>query len=244
MTSAGNSSSSFSSSASSGAKRASKKKAAYEPFDWQTLVPQPVIGVDEVGRGCLAGPVFAAAVILPGPDECAELAAEGVTDSKLISEARREKLAKIIHECARVGIGFASVGEIDRLNILGATFVAMRRAIENLDVGMGHVLVDGNQRIPALDPGFKQTTLVKGDLRALPVAAASIVAKVARDSYMKSLAEKYPVYGFEKHKGYAAPIHLAAIQACGPCVQHRSTFAGVREYWNSRLDEERALDPF
>jgi ribonuclease HII len=217
-------------------------KHVYEPFDWKLLTPQPVIGVDEVGRGCLAGPVFAAAVILP-----ADFSLEGVTDSKLLSEARREKLALQIHDVARVGIGFASVGEIDRLNILGATFTAMRRAIENLMAGMppgtGHVLVDGNQRIQGLE-GFRQSTLIKGDLRAQPVAAASIVAKVARDNLMKSLGEKYPVYGFEKHKGYGSPNHLAAIQKYGPCSQHRSTFAGVREYWTEQLDEERALDPF
>jgi len=217
-------------------------KHVYDPFDWIRLTPQPVIGVDEVGRGCLAGPVFAAAVILPS-----DFSLVGVTDSKLLSEARREKLALQIHEVAMVGIGFASVGEIERLNILGATFTAMRRAIENLMAGMpshaGHVLVDGNQRIRGLE-GFQQTTLVKGDLRAQPIAASSIVAKVARDNLMKSLGEKYPVYGFEKHKGYGSPAHLAAIQKHGPCSQHRSTFAGVREHWTEQLDEERALDPF
>ena len=209
-----------------------------QPFKWENLKPTPVIGVDEVGRGCLAGPVFAAAVILP-----TKHGLKGITDSKLLSESRREKLAAEIHDQAQVGIGFASVGEIDRLNILQASFVAMRRAIENLGVGTGHVIVDGNQKIPLLD-GFVQTALVKGDLRATPVGAASIVAKVARDSFMKKLAEKYPAYGFDRHKGYAAPIHLAAIQEFGPCVQHRSTFAGVREHWTSVLDEERALDPF
>jgi ribonuclease HII len=211
----------------------------WEPVDWSRFEPSPVIGVDEVGRGCLAGPVFAAAVILP-PD----FSIEGVTDSKLISEVRREKLSALIHDVAQVGIGFASVGEIDRLNILQATFVAMSRAIENLGAGMGHVLVDGNQKVPRLEPGFAQTPIVKGDLRALPIAAASIVAKVARDSFMKKLGEKYPVYGFAKHKGYAAALHLAAIQQHGPCVHHRSTFAGVREHWSERLDEERAMDPF
>ncbi len=219
-------------------KKASKKAVEWEKFEWRVLKPSPVIGVDEVGRGCLAGPVFAAAVILPEDHSI-----EGLTDSKALSESRREKLAAEIHNQARVGIGFASVSEIDRLNILQATFLAMRRALENLAVGVGHVIVDGNQKIPLLD-SYLQTTLVKGDLRAEPVAAASIVAKVARDAYMRRLAEKYPVYGFERHKGYAAPHHLAAIQTHGPCVQHRSTFAGVREYWTELLDEERALDPF
>lgn len=209
------------------------------PFDWKGLRPSPVIGVDEVGRGCLAGPVFAAAVILPD-----DFSIEGVTDSKLISEPRREKLAELIQSNAEIGIGFASVGEIDRLNILQATFLAMRRAIENLGVGMGHVLVDGNQRIPNLDEGFLQTTVVKGDLRATPIGAASIVAKVTRDRLMRTLAGKFPNYGFERHKGYASAIHLEAIQKYGPCVQHRSTFAGVREHWTDQLDEERAMDPF
>jgi ribonuclease HII len=208
------------------------------PVDWKLFEPNPVIGVDEVGRGCLAGPVFAAAVILPE-----DFSVTGITDSKLLSETRREKLAELIHAHAQVGIGFASVGEIDRLNILQASFVAMARAIENLGAGIGHVLVDGNQKIPGL-AGFRQTPIVKGDLRAIPIGAASIVAKVARDTYMKRLGEKYPVYQFEKHKGYASAVHLAAIQANGPCVQHRSTFAGVREHWTARLDEERALDPF
>jgi len=214
------------------------RASEFEPFLWKALHPQPVIGVDEVGRGCLAGPVFAAAVILPENFDI-----EGITDSKLLSEARRDKFAALIHDQARVGIGFASVGEIDRLNILQASFVAMKRAIEHLCADFGHVVVDGNQRIPALE-GFPQTALVKGDLRATPVAAASIVAKVARDSYMKKLAEKFPVYGFEKHKGYASSVHTAAIRANGPCVHHRSTFAGVREFWSFELDQERARDPF
>ncbi|MES2963503.1 MAG: ribonuclease HII [Bdellovibrionota bacterium] len=216
-----------------------KKRIITTKFEWKTLMPGPVIGVDEVGRGCLAGPVFAAAVILP-----ADFNVKGVTDSKLLSAERREELSEKILAVAQVGIGFASVGEIDRLNILQASFLAMRRAIENLQAVTGHVIVDGNQRISQLDESFVQTTVVKGDLRATPIGAASIVAKVARDSMMKKLGEKYPVYGFEKHKGYAAPVHLEAIQKFGPCVHHRSTFQGVRELWTDVLDEERALDPF
>jgi len=222
--------------------RTTTKKVDWEPFDWRALDLRPLIGVDEVGRGCLAGPVFAAAVVLPD-----DFNLEGVTDSKLLSESRREDLAAKIHELASVGIGFASVSEIDRLNILGATFTAMIRAIENLAgthaTGIGHVLVDGNQRIRGLE-GYKQTTLIKGDFRATPIAAASIVAKVARDTMMKKLAEKYPAYGFESNKGYGAATHLAAIQEHGPCVHHRSTFAGVREHWTAELDAERALAPF
>ena len=223
----------------SGVRRpASKTKLVYEPFDYSALLPNPIIGVDEVGRGCLAGPVFAAAVILP-----ADFSIEGITDSKLLSEARREILAELIHSQCHVGIGFASVGEIDRLNILQASLLAMKRAIENLEVGIGHVLVDGNQRISNLE-GYRQTTVIKGDLRATPIGAASIVAKVARDTMMKRLAETHSVYGFEKHKGYASSVHIEAIQKYGPCVHHRSTFAGVREHWTELLDEERARDPF
>jgi ribonuclease HII len=225
-------------STSAGTRGSARKALAFEPFDWLSVRPAPIIGVDEVGRGCLAGPVFAAAVILP-----AGLLIPGITDSKLLSETRREALAEWIHDHASVGIGFASVGEIDRLNILQASFLAMQRAIENLAVGPGHVLVDGHQQIPRLE-GFRQTAVIKGDLRALPIGAASIVAKVARDTLMKKLGEKYAVYGFEKHKGYASSLHLEAIQKHGPCVHHRSTFAGVREHWTDLLDEERARDPF
>ena len=218
--------------------RKNAARLAYEPFAWKHLGPSPVIGVDEVGRGCLAGPVFAAAVIFPS-----DFDVTGITDSKLISEVRRELIAEMIHDQAHVGIGFASVGEIDRLNILQASFLAMRRAVENLGILSGHIIVDGHQKIPGLE-SFRQTALVKGDLRAQPVGAASIVAKVARDHLMKRLGEKYKVYGFEKHKGYASALHLAAIQKHGPCVHHRATFAGVREHWTDQLDEERAGHPF
>ncbi len=200
----------------------------YPPFEWHTLSPAPVIGVDEVGRGCLAGGVFAAAAIL-----AEDFAIEGVTDSKLLSEARRDQLAPQIESQARVCVAFATVEEIAELNILQATFLAMRRAIDGLGVSSGHVLVDGNQRVPGLSALFGQTTLIKGDLRAAPIAAASIVAKVARDRHMSELATRYPGYGFEKHKGYGSPQHKAAIQKLGPCPEHRRTFAGVREYWPS-----------
>ncbi|MCM2282036.1 MAG: ribonuclease HII, partial [Bdellovibrionaceae bacterium] len=198
----------------------------FPPFDWQVLEPAPIIGVDEVGRGCLAGSVYAAAVILNS-----DFSLEGVTDSKLLSETRRELLAPEIERQSRACIGIATVEEIAEINILQATFLAMRRAIEGLRVNSGHILVDGNQMIPKLPNVFRQTTLVKGDLRASPIAAASIVAKVARDRYMAELADRYPGYGFEKHKGYASPEHKSAIQRLGPCIEHRRTVAGVREYW-------------
>ncbi len=220
-----------------------KKPIRFKKFEWQGLPNGPIIGVDEVGRGCLAGPVFAAAVVLP-EDFAHAFRAERITDSKLVSESRRSELSKLILDHAQVGIGFASVGEIDRINILQASFLAMRRAIENLGFASGHVLVDGNQRISQMTEAFDQTTIIKGDLRALPISCASIVAKVARDGLMIRMSEKFPVYGFEKHKGYASEFHTQAIQAHGPCVHHRSTFAGVREHWTDILDEERSLDPF
>jgi ribonuclease HII len=201
------------------------KDLEFEPFIWQPLTPQPVVGVDEVGRGCLAGRVYAAACILPE-----DFALEGVTDSKLISEKRREILAYEIQMRAQVCIGFAEVEEIDRLNILQASLLAMKRAVQGLGVQMGHVLVDGNQRIPQMPSEFVQTTLIKGDLRAQPIAAASIVAKVTRDNYMRELAKEFPAYGFEKHKGYSCLEHRLAIQKHGPCPYHRLTFANVREY--------------
>jgi ribonuclease HII len=227
-------------------KKTSSKKprpVSFEPFDWQALTNGPIIGVDEVGRGCLAGPVFAAAVILPD-DFATRFHKEKITDSKLVSEPRRGELSKLILDHAQVGIGFASVGEIDRINILQASFLAMRRAIENLGAVSGHVLVDGNQRISQMPETFDQTTVIKGDLRALPISCASIVAKVARDGLMIKMAETYPVYGFEKHKGYSSEFHMQAIRTHGPCVHHRSTFAGVREHWTDLLDQERSLDPF
>jgi ribonuclease HII len=209
-----------------GLKKSVKVEASLPEIEWRNIRPAPVIGVDEVGRGCLAGDVYAAAVILPE-----DFAVDGVTDSKLLSGRRRESLELEILSQARVCVAFATVEEIAEFNILQATFLAMRRAIEGLAVGAGHVLVDGNQKIPRLPPAFQQTTVIKGDLRALPIAAASIVAKVARDRYMTELAKAIPQYGLEKHKGYGSPEHREAIQRFGPSPHHRRTFAGVREYW-------------
>jgi ribonuclease HII len=195
------------------------------PFAWRDLVPPPVIGVDEVGRGCLAGRVYAAAVILQGPID------EAYTDSKLLSEKRRDELSAHILMHHQVSIAFASVDEIDQINILQASLLAMHRAIDGLGVISGHVLIDGNQRIRRLRTALVQTTVIKGDLRAKPIAAASIVAKVARDRYMKELHERYPVYGFALHKGYSTPEHQEALRLHGPCDEHRKTFAGVREFF-------------
>lgn len=214
------------------------------PFAWQVLSPSPVIGLDEVGRGCLAGPVYAAAVIVP-PHAIARLAEAGVTDSKLVSEKKRGGLADLIRETCYFGLGSASNEEIDEINILQATFLSMKRALVDLEArfgqSAGHLLIDGNQKIPFRGlpferpefqkwAAFPQTTLIKGDSRALPIAAASIVAKVTRDRLMIAADEEYPVYGFKGHKGYAAAVHRKAIEEYGPTPIHRKTFGGVREF--------------
>lgn len=196
-----------------------------DPFDYEALRPHPVVGVDEAGRGCLAGPVFAAAVIL---DKNADLS--GITDSKLVKESKREILFERIMKENRVGVGFADVDEIEELNILNASLLAMRRAVEKLELKEGHLIVDGIFKIKGLH-GFMQTPLVKGDLRAKPIAAASIIAKVSRDRYMRELAKEFPAYGFELHKGYSTAAHKAAIKAHGPIREHRKSFAGVSEFW-------------
>ncbi len=205
----------------------SLQKQKLNSIDYQKFSPAPVVGVDEVGRGCLAGSVFAAAVCLKNN------ALSGIlTDSKLISESRREELSPLILNQHYYGIGSASVEEIDEINILQASLLAMKRAVLALEKQMrqsaGHILIDGNQKIPKLDR--LQTTIVKGDLRCLPISAASIIAKVARDHYMKKEAILYPAYGFEKHKGYASEYHRNAIQSHGPTPLHRKTFRGVKEY--------------
>ena len=193
-------------------------------FNWRELNPQPVIGVDEVGRGCLAGPVFAAAVIIDSSKNHNHF-----KDSKILSPIRRTELCSEIWDHHQVGIGFATVKEISQLNILWAALLAMKRAVEELGLETGHVLVDGNQRIPALN-GYVQTPLIKGDQRAVPVAAASIVAKVHRDNLLIEMANEYPRYGFEKHKGYSTVAHKKAIARWGPTKVHRPTFTGVKEY--------------
>ena len=209
--------------------------SAIELIDWKAYGPFPVFGVDEVGRGCLAGPVFAAAATLKS-----DLHLNLLTDSKKISEKRRELISPLIHKDHEVFIASASVEEIDELNILQASLLAMLRAVEGLSarlgISAGHVLVDGNQKIPGLAerlPGFQQTTIVKGDLRAAPISAASIVAKVARDHLMLRLGSEFTEYGFEKHKGYGSLHHRQAIQRFGPTRHHRKSFSGVKEFLSS-----------
>jgi ribonuclease HII len=187
--------------------------------NWTRFEPAPVIGVDEVGRGCLAGPVVAAAVILSRYTR-----RRRYFDSKQLSGIRREELCSLIQAEHRWAVGFASVEEIDRLNIYHASLLAMSRAVRALAVtGGGHVVVDGNARIPRLS-GFEQTTLVQGDSRCEPISAASIVAKVTRDRFMTELAEKFPHYGFEVHKGYATARHRRQLAEAGPCPFHRRSF--------------------
>ncbi len=187
----------------------------------------PVVGVDEVGRGCLAGPVYAAAAILTS-----DALIEKLTDSKLLRESAREVLAPQIQQQHKVCVGIASVEEIDEINILQASLLAMKRAVlgleEMIGAQSGTVLIDGSFKIP--DFGRTQKTIVKGDLRCAPISAASIVAKVARDRLMKDFGVQYPGYGFEKHKGYASPVHRQAIREKGPTDIHRKTFGGVKEY--------------
>ncbi len=175
-------------------------------------------GVDEAGRGPLAGPVYAAAVILPPQPEIA-----GLNDSKKISEKKREALFPVICETAlSYAIGTASVEEIDELNILQATFLAMRRAVERLSVTPAFALIDGN-RTPA-GIAIPCQTVVKGDALSASIAAASILAKVSRDHYLAELDKQYPEYGFAKHKGYGTKEHYAALTAYGMSPEHRRTF--------------------
>ena len=176
-----------------------------------------VCGVDEAGRGPLAGPVCAAAVILP---ECFEL--PGLDDSKKLTEKKREALfEKICSEAVSFGIAFASVEEIESLNILNATFLAMNRAIEALSVTPELALIDGNRNSGIIIPS---EAIVHGDALVPSISAASVLAKVTRDRLMLELAGKYPGYGFEKHKGYGTAAHYEAIRRLGPCEIHRPSF--------------------
>lgn len=176
-----------------------------------------VCGVDEAGRGPLAGPVCAAAVILPRG-----VTIEGLDDSKKLTEKRREALYDVIIAAAEAyGVAFATVEEIEELNILGATYLAMNRAIAALGAGIDLALIDGNRNAGIEYPS---RCVVKGDAKCVSIAAASVLAKVTRDRYMRALAEKYPGYGFERHKGYGTEAHYAAIRALGPCPEHRPSF--------------------
>ena len=176
-----------------------------------------ICGVDEAGRGPLAGPVCAAAVIL-----LKGLVIPGLNDSKKLSDKRRRELFPIIQqEAVSFGIAFASQEEIDEINILQATFLAMRRAMEQLNPQPEFALIDGNRET---DFGVPCKTVIKGDSLSANIAAASVLAKVTRDNWMMEAAEKYPGYGFEIHKGYGTKAHYAALEKLGPCPIHRRTF--------------------
>ena len=178
---------------------------------------QLICGVDEAGRGPLAGPVCAAAVILP-----AGIDIPGLNDSKKLSDKRRRELFPLIKECAvAYGIGFADHTEIDEINILQATFLAMERAIKALNIKPDLALIDGNRE---KDFGVPVKTVIHGDSLSASIAAASILAKVTRDDWMLEMAEKYPQYGFEVHKGYGTKAHYEALKNYGPCPIHRMTF--------------------
>ena len=176
-----------------------------------------ICGVDEAGRGPLAGPVYAAAVVLPR-----DAVIDGLNDSKKLTEKKREALFDVITERALTyGIASASVEEIEELNVLNATFLAMNRAIAKLDPAPELALIDGNR-----DTGIAMPSrcVVKGDSRCADIAAASILAKVSRDRYMLTLAEKYPQYHFEQHKGYGTKLHYEALREYGPSPEHRPSF--------------------
>lgn len=185
-----------------------------------------VCGIDEAGRGPLAGPVCAAAVVMPYGTII-----DGVNDSKKLTEKKRELLFDTIKEKSlSYGIAFSNEKEIDEVNILNATFLAMKRAVKSLKIQPDLILVDGN-RLPDFDIPAK--TIVKGDSLSHSIACASILAKVTRDRLMKELSKKYPEYGFEKHKGYGTKAHYEAIKANGICEIHRRTFLK-----NVNLDNE------
>ena len=185
-----------------------------------------VAGLDEAGRGALAGPVVAGAVILPVNSKQEGLWAE-VQDSKLLSPARREALAgRIQAQAAAWSLGEASAAEIDASGIAPATRLAMRRAVQALSPPPDHLLIDWVQ-LKSLN--LPQQSFTKGDLRIVSIASASILAKVHRDRLLCQLHEEFPAYGFHSHKGYAARSHLAAIEKCGPCPAHRRSFAPMRK---------------
>lgn len=182
-----------------------------------------VAGVDEAGRGPLAGPVAAAAVILPAGYQC-----EGLDDSKRLTENRREALFEVITKdrSIRWGLAFAEAEEIDEINILKATHAAMARAVESMGGPVDYCLIDG---LPLPSFPWPHEGIVKGDGKSLSIAAASIIAKVARDRRMREHAAEFPEYGFERHKGYGTQVHLEALSAHGPCRIHRRSFQPVAQ---------------
>jgi ribonuclease HII len=201
-----------------------------KPKDWPFTLEDIVCGVDEAGRGPLAGPVFAAAVIL---DPLRPI--EGLRDSKKLTAERRDELAPMIKANALAwAIAECSHHEIDSINILQATMLAMRRAIEALSMVPTFALIDGN-RCPQLT--IRAHAVVEGDDKVHSISAASILAKTARDAALVALHDIYPEYGFDQHKGYSTPLHLERLRAHGPCPVHRRSFAPVRELLEPDLFE-------
>ena len=200
----------------------------HEAAFWADHPGAVLAGVDEAGRGCLAGPVVAGAVVIAA-EELPRLAAEvlaAVNDSKQLTERKREALYDLItaHPAIRWAAGQASAREIDELNILRATHLAMRRALEGLTSLPDHALVDG---LPVKGLPIPHTAIVKGDATSLLIACASIIAKVTRDRLCRELDRLYPAYGFSKNKTYGTAPHLAALRQFGPCPEHRRSFAPV-----------------
>lgn len=190
---------------------------------------QAVVGIDEVGRGPLAGPVVAASVILPQECDYAQF-----RDSKKLTPERRQRLAAVLQEIGAVmGIGLVSEQDIDRLNILQASLLAMKRSMESLAVQADFLLVDGKFPVPVAVP---QLPLVKGDSRSASISAASIIAKVARDELMCRYHGQYPQYGFHKNMGYPTAEHRRALAEHGPCPLHRRSFGGVKEFFAAAHD--------
>ncbi len=203
-------------------------RLSYEYAYWAAHPNLSLAGVDEAGRGCLAGPVVAGAVQIAHGD--IEALASGllapVNDSKQLTEKQREALFETITHCPQIrwAVGLASAQEIDQLNILRATHLAMRRALEALPELPNHALIDG---LPVKGLPIEHTSIVKGDSKSLLVACASIIAKVTRDHLCVELDRKYPQYGFAKHKTYGTKAHLEALRTYGPCPEHRRSFAPV-----------------
>jgi len=202
-------------------RRAPRQRApSYYEFSLRSLEPLCIAGVDEVGRGPLAGPVIAAAVIFPSAARI-----PGITDSKKLTAKQREALFPLIREKAlAIGLGFAEAEEVDRINILQAALKAMKTAVLRMPITPDLLLVDGNR---ALDLAVSQQCLIRGDARSLTIGAASIVAKVIRDKLMETCHLRFPEYNFSGNKGYGTREHLEALRRYGPCPLHRRTFRGV-----------------
>jgi ribonuclease HII len=215
----------------------SENASQFRPFEAEcrALGFARIAGLDEAGRGPLAGPVVAAAVVLPRG-----FAHDGIKDSKALSAKQRESLEPLIRECAEsCAVGVVEVAEIDRINILRASLLAMAKALDGLNQRPDCLLIDGNQAIPAaiLRAGsisYYQKTVVKGDRLCLSIAAASIIAKVARDRMMVEADKRFPEYGFAAHKGYGSAAHLAALRRYGPSPLHRLSYKPVREAASER----------